>query len=206
MAGRSVVMAKIEWLFNLRFSEFAKRLISNLVLALPLAMFLLPSAAHSYTPRTVSGWAVGPMYDTDGSCIIEISYEGKGESQLKIVFNPAQGVYVILSNSYWSVEKGADLQLSYHFSSGSYVDVKAKGIDTGEFVSLFDEAVLIDFSKSTYLHVDRGAVAVDKLSLRGSGAAVSELKRCVGSIRAESQSLQKERKKFDHLPDDPFGN
>lgn len=181
--------------------------IKNLTLSwvLPLQALMLSSAAYAYTPRNVAGWDVGPMYDADGSCIVETSFEGKGGSQLRLVLNPERGVYVILSNSYWSVAKGDDLRLSYHFSSGSYVDVKAKGIDAGEFVSLFDETVLSDFSKSAYLHVDRDDVPVDKLSLRGSAAAVSEAKRCVGSIRAESQNLLREKKKFDHLPDDPFG-
>lgn len=167
---------------------------------------LVPSAlsADVYQTRSVSGWEVGPMADNDGSCYATQIYEGAGSTELFLVLNPQDGVYILIGNDNWSIKKGEAMDLDYGFSIGTYKNVQAIGTSDRRFLSNFSIEFLDTFSRSTELNISRNETLIDSLNLKGSGAAVVELRRCVASIKREVEKLNKERKRLDHIQLDPF--
>jgi hypothetical protein len=60
------------------------------------------------------------------------------------------------------------------------------------------------FAKSTYLHIYRGDVVVDKLSLEGSAAGRAAFERCWSYAVADDKAKTGERNRWKYIPKDPF--
>ena len=71
-----------------------------------------------------------------------------------------------------------------------------------------DDVVVPDSSgrlaASKALHIYRGDVPVEQLDLAGSGAAVAELRRCVGIHATKPATGAREKGRSDRIPRDPF--
>ena len=176
-----------------------KRIILAVFLSVPAKLLAQP-----YEPKEVAGWTIAPLQDNDGSCFMTMSYKGEGSTQLFLTINYTGKPYLMIRNDNWSIEEGSFYDLDYILSAGSYKNHRSVGTSNRGFITVFESKFTLYFAKSGFLHIERQGVLVDRLSLRGSGAAIAELNRCAAQIKREVDTLARERRKLQDIPVDPF--
>ncbi|MBY8823214.1 TonB family protein [Sphingomonas colocasiae] len=162
-------------------------------------------AAEARTWPSAGGWDIG---ETDDSCGMMMRYEGKGATELTLFRRLDGSVEMMVTNSGWSTVKGEAYKLSYHLNgtafSGESFGIGDKYDVRKGFGASFKADFLLDFRKSTYLHIYRDETLVDQLSLAGSAAGLAVLERCLAHVRGLRLAEQREKQRWEHIPDDPF--
>lgn len=177
---------------------------------LPLALAGLfgsvPAFAQDYALQKVGAWTVAASRDQQG-CFLTRTYDGAGETTLLLGLDIDGGNHLSVLNENWSIKPKDNVELTFRLSSGGYPRQPVVGMASGEkkgFVTNFEPKFLSYFATSKTLHIDRGAVPVEQLSLDGSGAAVAELRRCVALYKAKPATGAQDKDRSDRIPRDPF--
>lgn len=182
-----------------------------LLLPLALAASLLtgtPVAAEDSRARDIGGWVLTPSADDKG-CFLTRHYDGVGNTTLLLGLDIDGTNRLSLLNDNWSIAPQARLKLDFRLSGGGYIKQDAIGLaSNGQkgFVTTFDAKFPGYFATSAALHVARGAVPVEQVSLAGSGAAVVALRRCVDARRAGANPESEETPRSAAIPKDPFAS
>lgn len=157
------------------------------LLAIATAMISTPAAAELVFWKEVAGWRISRSSD-EPSCTMTSSYEGEGQTFLFLNYTPAKDdAYLAISNNLWqSIVEDEKMVLDYHLGGEVWSGVKATGLAYSDgskgFSSLFNGSeFLTDFALAPYLKIMRGETVIDRLSLKGTKAAVIELSRCAAS-------------------------
>ncbi len=182
--------------------------------AVMLAMLATSSphlSAQSYTPkpyksRDVAGWTIAPTEHENGACGMVIDYEGRPSTRLALAIDSSGVPSLILLNESWTVKANEIYKLNFQLSFGSYSDHATIGLEDGSLFTKFDNSFPDHFAKSTYLHIYKGDTVVERLSLKGSSAAVAEVRRCVAHIQREAEAINRDRRKFEDIPSNPFAD
>jgi protein TonB len=169
-----------------------------------IAFGALPAAARDWP--TTAGWDV---IELDDSCGIHMEYAGKGETELWLLLKGGGGAVLGLGNSGWSIVKGDTADLIYYVNGRAYSGGESFGIsnqfDAKKKVSTnVSDDFVVDFAASESLVVKKGDVLVDRLSLKGSSAALAVAKRCLAKVRADIAAADAEKRKYADIADDPF--
>ncbi|WP_448664692.1 hypothetical protein ACG3SL_08485 [Sphingomonas sp. CJ20] len=176
-------------------------------LALAAGLLLsAPAAAQDYPARQIGDWTIAASKDRQG-CFLTKEYPGSGRTTLLLGLDIDGGNHLSVLNQNWSIKPKDRLTLNFRLSSGGYTDHFAVGIvSDGKqgFVTNFEPRFLSYFASSKALHIDRGDVAVARLALDGSGAAVAELRRCVDVQQTSAKAGPQEAERSDDIPRDPF--
>ncbi len=165
-----------------------------------------PAAAQDYPSRTVGDWTVAASKDGEG-CFITRTFDGSGDTTLLLGLNTSGSNHLSVLNENWSIKPKARMALSFRLSGGGYPDHPVVGMAADGkkgFVTDFDPKFLGHFAASKALHIYRGKVPVEQLPLVGSGAAVTELRRCVDLLQARSRAPAADPKRSTRIPKDPF--
>jgi len=72
------------------------------------------------------------------------------------------------------------------------------------FLDDFAKVSAVDFFRVEGAEEEEEYTTVDELKLDGTGAAISALRRCLSHQRRLIASAKAERKRWGHLPSDPF--
>lgn len=174
-------------------------------LALCAAVACAPPAAARDWPTT-AGWDVIEYND---DCAIHLQYEGKGSTELWLFLQTDGDAMLIVGNDGWSIEKGEKTDLVFGvngrvYSDGVAVGVSDKFASKKSFATKFGPEFLTDFAASSSLVILKGDVIVDRLSLRGSGAALAVARRCLNKVRADVAAAAAVKRKYADIADDPF--
>lgn len=164
------------------------------------------ASAQAYPVRNVDGWTVAASKGKQG-CFLTRTYEGAGETTLLLGLDTDGSNHLSVLNGNWSIEPKARLKLRFRLSGAGYSNHPVVGMTSGGkkgFVTSFETVFLSRFAASKALHIHRGDVPVEQLTLDGSGAAVSELRRCVGIIGAGAAVGTREKRRSGLIPKDPF--
>lgn len=156
--------------------------------------------------RDVEGWTVAASKDKRG-CFLTRTYEGAGGTTLLLGLDIDGSNRLSVLNDNWSIKQMDRLKLNFRLSSGGYSRQQVVGIESDGkkgFVTNFETKFPDYFAASKALHISRGDVPVEQLSLEGSGAAVAELRRCVGMYAAKAVAGSREKGRSDQIPRDPF--
>ena len=181
------------------------------VVALAVALGLFAStnaAAQDYAAREVGEWTVAASKDKKG-CFVTRDYARAGNTTLLLGLDVDGTNHLSLLNANWSIAPKDDLRLNFRLSTQSYAKHVAVGLASDGkqgFVTAFEAKFPAYFAASTILHVSRGDVPVERLSLDGSGAAVAELRRCVWIHRVKAAPKPGEKARPDGIPADPFAS
>lgn len=175
-----------------------------------LAPFALVSAstpvwAQDYPSREVSGWTVAASTDKQG-CFLTREYARSGETTLLLGIDIDGSNHLSVLNRNWSIKPKDRLKLSFRLTKGGYADHFAVGIvSDGKqgFVTNFDAKFPGHFAASKALQIYRGKVPVEQLSLEGSAAAITELRRCVELHRTSAKPAAAQNRSS-RIPKDPF--
>lgn len=178
---------------------------------IPFALFagLLASAhasAQEYSVRDVGGWTVAASKDKDG-CFLTRTYGGDGETTLLLGLDVDGSNHLSVLNANWSIKPKDRWKLTFRLSKGGYSNQPVVGMASqGKqgFVTNFEAKFPSYFAASKALHIYRGKVPVEQLSLDGSGAAVAELRRCVSIFSAKPAEGAREKGRSGQIPKDPF--
>lgn len=182
-------------------AEVGNGLVRKAIFAALLALFAAPVQA-----QTVAGWET---FESDGEmCGVGSDYEGDGETRLIVTINLEDRVALLASNYNWSAKEGEKYEgIEYILNGSSFGGGVAVGIETDlrkGFVTTFPVTFLNDFAAGTSLHIYKGDKAIDRLNLKGSGAAVAHLRRCIARLKAVRAAENREKAKFADIPKDPF--
>ncbi len=163
------------------------------------------AAARDYAARDVGGWTVAASKDGKG-CFLTKAYDRTGETTLLLGLETDGTNHLTVLNSNWSIKPKDRVELTFRLSDSSFPRHFAVGIASGGkrgFVTRFGRKFPSHFAASKALHIFRGEVPVERLSLEGSGAAVAELRRCVDAQRAKPTAASA-KEPSDSIPKDPF--
>lgn len=156
--------------------------------------------------RDVGGWMVAASKDQRG-CFLTKTYKGAGETTLLLGLDIDGSNHLSVLNDNWSIKQKDQLKLNFRLSNGGYSEHSVVGMVSEEkkgFVTNFETKFPSYFAASKSLHISRGDVPIEQLSLDGSGAAVAELRRCVDIYRAKTAAGAREKGRSDQIPKDPF--
>jgi hypothetical protein len=178
---------------------------------IPFALFTglfqgVYASAQEYPMRDVGGWTVAASKDQRG-CFLTKTYEGAGETTILLGLDIDGSNHLSVLNYNWSIKQKEQLKLNFRLSNGGYSEHPVVGMVSEEkkgFVTNFETKFPSYFAASKVLHIYRGDVPVEQLSLDGSGAAVAELRRCVDICRAKTAAGAREKRHSDQIPKDPF--
>lgn len=175
--------------------------------AFPFLLMFTAQTAHARDWPETAGWVI---FEGDDYCGAQMEYEGKGATTLTVSFSVDGGVVVLLTNSGWSAVKDRPYEITWVLNgyeySGRSLGIGEKYASQKGFGSKFGSDFIADFVKSSSLHVYRGDTLIDQLSLEGSGAATSISLKCLQSIKNRLDEQERERRRFSHIPDDPFAD
>ncbi|AQR73307.1 hypothetical protein BXU08_06300 [Sphingomonas sp. LM7] len=176
---------------------------------LALSAGLLASAhasAQTYPARDVGGWTVASSKDGLG-CFVTRTYRGAGETTLLLGIDIDGGNHLSVLNANWSIKPKDRWKLTFKLSNGGYSNHPVVGMASDGkkgFVTNFDAKFPTHFAGSKALHIYRGDVPVEQLTLEGSGAAVAELRHCVGIQATKPATETRDKARSDRIPRDPF--
>lgn len=176
------------------------RRILSFALALAAAQ---PALAQDETYAEVQGWSIGQH---DASCAAYMQFEGPGETQFYLNKGADGGMFVMVLNSSWSASEGQDYQVTFDFPDRSYSgSAKGTRIDNaGGFGAAVPPAFETSFTTGTMLVVLLDDREIDRLSLRGTTAAMASVNRCLVGVRRNLAAAAREKARYADLPPDPF--
>lgn len=166
-----------------------------------------PAAAQSYASREVGGWTVAVSKDGAG-CFITRTFPHPGDTTLLLGLDRDGANHLSVLNANWSIEPREKLKLNFSLSRSAFPNHFAVGMASDGargFVTSFGAGFPGAFAASAFLHISRGKVPVERLSLTGSAAAVKELRSCVSAQRSKPAGKAAESWR-DQIPRDPFAS
>lgn len=177
------------------------------VFAATIGVFAAAQAAgRDYPSREVAGWTVAASQDGKG-CFLTRSFGGPGATTLLLGLEGGGGNHLTLLNADWSIAPKDRLELTFRLTNSSFPKRFAVGIAADGkqgFVTSFGARFPEHFAASRSLQVFRGDVPVARLDLAGSGAAVTELRKCVADRRTEPPIAARSGDASESIPRDPF--
>ena len=117
------------------------------------------------------------------------------------------GNRLTLLNANWSIRARERLKLDFRLSNVAFPRHLAIGIvaeGKKGFVTSFGAAFPRYLATSASIHIRRGAVPVEELSLDGSGPAIAALRSCVDQHRPSRATRRTPRQDVGRIPLDPF--
>jgi periplasmic protein TonB len=184
----------------------ARQLLRMIKYLAGLAILLSPLPACARDWPSAGGWDVA---EVDGNaCAMAMEYDGEGSTALGVILDTKANVLLVATNDNWSASKGQAYELVYFLNGLAYSGGKSVGTESGfkkGFVTSFDPAFLGDFAKASAIIIkSKDGVMIDDLSLAGSAAGLSVLRRCVAHVKSVADAEARERARFAHIPKDPF--
>lgn len=174
-------------------------------IALAATLLAITSGAEARDWPDAGGFEI---VEFEQFCMMGAEYKGPGESRLMVSISRDGRVLVAVDNYSWSAKEDEEYKdISFRLNGTSYGGGTARGIVDGirkGFMIGLGEGFLKDFTASTYFHIYKGEQIIDRLDLDGSAVAVAAVKRCVAHVDGLRRGEERERKKYEDLPKDPF--
>lgn len=176
----------------------------GIFIACVAACGLVQAAPARDWPRA-GGFDIGEGADY---CFLSSEYQGDGDTELMVSLKTDGTAMVVVQNYNWTAKEGERYDdISVHLSTANYGGGTALGVSNDGrhgFGTKVPGKFLDGLAASTYLHVYKGDAVVDRLDLKGSGAAVAMVRRCVATVKAEADAEERKRRRFADIPKDPF--
>lgn len=168
---------------------------------------IAPAYAEIAYYQKIAGWTVVSGKET---CGMVAEFEGKGTTYFTFVMNLDGTSALVLENSRWTIENEHKYEILYELNGSSYEGASSVGISgIGKrpgFVTKFDKNFVDDLAAGSSLSITMGEALVDKLSLDGTSAAISSVRKCLQKVQEDVDAIEAERLRWAHIADDPFGD
>ncbi len=173
---------------------------------LPALLLSTPSLARDYATRDVGPWVVSASSDRKG-CFLTRTYDGPRATTVQFGLDADGTNRLTVLNANWSIQAKEQLRLTFRLSKASFPKHLSVGIAADGkrgFVTSFGEGFPAALAASNFLHIRRGDVPVEELTLDGSGAAIAELRKCVDLYRNAPAARPSVKPEKGRIPIDPF--
>lgn len=177
---------------------------SAFLFAAPAFIMLASPALASQFQDKVAGWEI---VQSDSSCGMFMAYEGPGQTTLLFVKNSEGKLAISIGNNGWSAVPDAKYDISFALNGAFYGGSQALGrSNDGQkgFLAHLERSFESDLAKGHTLHIFLNEKEIDRLSLRGTSAALVQLNRCVSSLKARITEAETEKRRWEDFPADPF--
>jgi len=156
-----------------------------------------------FATSPAQGWEVG---STEVGCEIFNHYEGAGETRLGLFEELDGRLNIFISNYNWSIEDKKMYPVRLVLDSNTWSGDAMGHRDTNRTFGLpVSQSFRPAFGKSNSLGIYMGdGVLIDRLSLRGSSAALKMLDACMVKLRKASAVAGALRNRLADIPSDPF--
>lgn len=171
-----------------------------------IALFAPVGARVDALSRDVGSWIVTASSDGKG-CFLTKRYDRTGGTTLLLGLDVDGTNRLTVLNDNWSIMPGDRLNLGFRLSNASFPSHAAIGLASDGkkgFVASFGAKFPATFAASRTLRIVRGEVPVEQLTLDGAGAAVAELRACVGKRASPTAAPANAGKTRSSIPVDPF--
>lgn len=171
-----------------------------------LSLLTLSTSAAARPWPVTAGWEIA---EAEGGCGMRQQYDGPGETDFTYILETDGDILIGAVNTGWSTHVGQHYQLRYVLNGAAYSGGNSVGVHIGYksgFATRMASDFAVDFSAAGTLYIYNGDTLVDQLSLEGSAAALSVLRRCVADVGAEMAAAERERQRWAHIPADPFAS
>lgn len=148
------------------------------------------------------------IFQMEDGCAVETDYPVPGRSPVNLsVWSDGDKTLLAMTSMDWSARDGEKYDLRFDVGDRTYTG-RVTGIVSGYvnkgFVATLEQEFLDVFAAAPNLYVTRDDAVVANLSLQGTSAATSVLRRCITHV-ARSNAAQAEReRRFDYIAPDPF--
>ncbi|MEH3038197.1 MAG: hypothetical protein PGN23_17150 [Sphingomonas adhaesiva] len=152
------------------------------------------------------GWTLSPSSDGKG-CFVTRAFPPPRETVLQFGLDTDGSNRLTLLNANWSIRARERMKLDFRLSNAAFPRHDAIGIvaeGRRGFVTTFGTTFPRNLATSAFLHVRRGTVRVEELSLAGSGTAIAALRTCVERRRAAPPAVSRPGRAAGGIPLDPF--
>jgi hypothetical protein len=157
----------------------------------------LGQAAEPEIFAEAEGWSIARHV---GGCLMTREFGGDGNTIVTFAVTPADAtapLTVLVGNSGWTFPEGADdggYQIEFSGNDAVWQDLAARTFNTDGDSGDRDGVISIDFARDAItplladvaaasgLHLSRQGVTVDRVAFTGTGAAVSKLGECIGTL------------------------
>lgn len=145
---------------------------------------MLPLVAQA---QQHDGWTVEIRNDL---CFASIVYDGPGDTMLALGMKKPDAVALSIVDKRWSAKPGASYPVEIEIDGKAYGPVSFEGFSTetySGFKAVAPTSQLLPVVVSgRELRLRSGSTTTDKLSLKGSGWAVAQLRKCVADHRGRA--------------------
>lgn len=165
---------------------------------------LAVEAGEARTWPSAGGWDI---IEGDETCGMTSEYEGAGETELMLILDAEGDTLVAVTNYSWSAKEGEEYDLRFVLNGVEYSGGKSIGTKFAAkagFVTKMEDDFLADFARGNSFRIYRGEALVDQLSLDGTAAGLSVLRRCAAAMKARVAAEAREKARLAHIPVDPF--
>ena len=168
-----------------------------------LALLIGTPASAGVVIDEVQGWSI---IKEDGGCSIQMEYEGPGSTRLTFGKTEEHGIGVMVMNYNWSAKDREKYETHFALDGTVYSGTAVGTSDSiwKGFLILMEDDFEQHLSRGTTLHVYLEDTRIDQLSLDGSAAAIASMNRCYARVMRERAAERAEKRKWEHLPQDPF--
>lgn len=169
-----------------------------------ISTIAIPAQAGTIV-HEVQGWSI---IKEDVGCSMQMEYEGPGSSRLMFGRTEEHGIGVVITNYNWTAQKDESYDINFLINDTVY---SGTGIGTSNgmwkgFVILMEEDFEQHLAQAPEIVVFLGQKKIDQLDLTGSSAAINAMNRCYAGVIREREAERAEKRKWNHLPKDPFAN
>lgn len=148
------------------------------------------------------------IFQLEDGCALEADYPLPGRAPVNLsVFSDGDKTLLAMTSMDWSSKEGEKYDLRFQIGDWAYTgrvtgfvsDYVNKG-----FAATFDAEFVDVFAAAPSLYVTRDETVVANLSLQGTSAATTVLRRCITHV-ARSNAVQEAReRRIDYIAPDPF--
>lgn len=173
-----------------------------------ITALLALTATQAFATSDIHGWTVSASEDGQG-CFVSRTFDRPGGTTLLLGLDTDGANHLSVLNANWSIKPKERLKLDFRLSNGGYMKHFAVGMASeGKqgFVTTFDAKFPAYFASSRALHIARGDVPVERLTLDGSGAAIAELRKCVAAQHGRPKPATHDGGDTAGIPRDPFSS
>lgn len=170
------------------------------------------AAAIAFSPvPELRDWPSAGGFDIvqlEESCAMETTYAMPGRSPIKLtIVTGGDRTNLAMTSMDWSAREGETYDLRFSLGGWAYtgpVTGVVSGYTDKGFVASLGSDFLDVFAAAPALYVTRGEAVVGNLSLRGTAAGVSVLRRCARYVADANAAQQARERRIDYIAPDPF--
>jgi hypothetical protein len=137
-----------------------------------------PATARSVDLGNAGGWAISYDDADNRSCTATGAYEGGTTLSVLLIGPDRTWAFAMVNRKWTAVVKDKEYSTQYIFNGRRMWKGTDRGVSNGLISYDIKSEFIEDFARSSVLEIRLGSRMIDRISLRGTRAAINALKNC----------------------------